>query len=98
MKTSRRRYNRQYRSKRLYVDGYWNPEIVPTCNEHKRCGVCGSHVSLTGLAGDDGILTYIYECPTCGKSYGVQYDIRGCTEEPFASILSLMEIAGGKGA
>ena len=72
MKTSTRKYNEQYRRKRLYVDGYNNPEIVPACNEHKRCGVCTSHVKLTGLSGSGSILTYIYECPTCGKSYGVQ--------------------------
>ena len=74
MKTSRRRYNRQYRSQRLYVDGYWKPEIVPTCNEHKRCGVCGSHVGLSGFHGvADGWL-HLYECPTCGKCYAVFHE------------------------
>lgn len=94
MKTSTRKYNEQYRCKRLYVDGYNNPEIVQSCSEHKRCEVCRSHVKLAGLSGSEGILTYVYTCPTCGKSYGVQYDIRGCREEPFASIMELMEISG----
>lgn len=36
MKTSVRKFNKQYRHSRLYLDGYHNPEIVETCNEHKK--------------------------------------------------------------
>lgn len=71
MKTSARKYNKQYRSKRLYVDGYNNPEIVLDCNAHKRCGVCRSHVELWGFYGKPEGFLWIYVCPVCGKSYGV---------------------------
>ena len=101
MKTSHRKYNEQYRDSHLYVDGYWNPEIVPECNEHKRCDVCRCHVKETGLdAGTDDnghtIVTLIYTCPTCGKSYGVQYDVSESTDEPWASINGLLAEYGDR--
>ena len=71
MKTSRRKYNEQYRDEHLYIDGFHNPKIVEHCNEHKRCEECRSHLELVGGSSiDDGWLN-IYSCPTCGKSYGV---------------------------
>jgi len=75
MKTSVRKYNEQYRDKMLYIDGYQNAEIVPTCNEHKRCEVCPvhSHVKLCALYSHPEGLLEIYICPTCGKSYAVLY-------------------------
>ena len=76
MKTSHRKYNKQYRSQHLYVDGFWHPQIVPYCTEHVRCEECRSHVKLTGFSGGPEGWILIYECPTCGKSYGVlhQYE------------------------
>ena len=73
MKTSVRKYNRQYKDKMLYVDGYQNAEIVPTCNEHKRCEICPvhSHVELCAWSGNSEGSIEIYICPTCGKSYAV---------------------------
>ncbi len=71
MKTSRRKYNQQYRSQHLYINGFHAPTIVSTCNEHVRCEECGSHVKLTGFRGCPDGWILVYECPTCGKSYGV---------------------------
>ena len=72
MKTSRRKYNKLYRLQHLYIDGFNAPQIVPTCNEHVRCEECGSHVKLSGeISLEDIGGADVYECPTCGKSYGV---------------------------
>ena len=95
MKTSHRKYNNQYRHSHWNIDGGGNPEIVPECNEHKRCDVCRCHVKEDvqefGLDKQGHtIMTQVYTCPTCGKSYGVQYDITNCTDEPWASINGLL--------
>ena len=73
MKTSVKKFNRQYRDGRLYIDGCINPKIINTCNEHKRCEVCPvhSHVRLYGWASLTNGWLEIYTCPTCGKSYAV---------------------------
>ena len=73
MKTSTRKFNEQYRFSRLYIDGYHNPEVVKTCNEHKRCEVCPvhSHVQLYGGCSRPNGWLEIYVCPTCWKSYAV---------------------------
>ena len=82
MRTSVRKYNEQYKEKRLYVDGYHNAEIVPTCNEHKRCEVCPvhSHVELCAWHFLPEGVQEIYICPTCGKSYGVIKTCEGVFE------------------
>ena len=76
MKTSVRKFNQQYRTKRLEVNGVWNAEVVPTCNEHKRCDVCPvhSHVKFCAITGNSDGELEIYVCPTCGKSYAVLYE------------------------
>ena len=77
MKTSVRKFNKQYRNSRLEVDGVWNAEIVPTCNEHKRCDVCPvhSHVKLCAFEGKSEGFLEIYSCPTCGKSYAILHKL-----------------------
>ena len=98
MKTSHRKYNNQYRLSHWNIDGGGNPEIVPECNEHKRCDVCRCHVKENGEKfgidemDEQGniVTTWVYTCPTCGKSYGVQHYISKYTHEPCASISSLL--------
>lgn len=76
MKTSRRKYNQHYRHQHLGIDDFNNPTIVPYCNEHTRCDECRSHVRLVGFHGYPEGWLRVYECPTCGKSYGVLHKDR----------------------
>ena len=81
MKTSRRKYNQHYRLQHLYIDGFYRHTIVPHCNEHTRCDECKSHVRLTGFRGCPEGWILIYECPTCGKSYGVLKHVEEAAHE-----------------